>query len=151
MELYYQVLNSFTLPQFNKFWTTDLEGIPKHKPKAQNTLNKKSEIAGQSSNSNQPKKKDKKSSTKIAKDDNQSKNLNSQKKAKKSLKKYSAFLVAEFFLLFILLYKPLALEGLAPVFPYFYPVRMGIFRVLCHQAGCGHVVSSMALPPQPVT
>ncbi|PKY21250.1 hypothetical protein RhiirB3_434783 [Rhizophagus irregularis] len=58
----------------------------KHKLKAQNTLNKKSEIAGQSSNSNQPKKKNKKSSTKIAKDDNQSKNLNSQKKAKKSLK-----------------------------------------------------------------
>ncbi|EXX77008.1 hypothetical protein GLOIN_2v1776606 [Rhizophagus irregularis DAOM 181602=DAOM 197198] len=58
----------------------------KHKPKAQNTPNKKSENPGQSSNSNQPKKKDKKFSTKTAKDDNQLKNLNSQKKAKKSSK-----------------------------------------------------------------
>uniref|UniRef100_U9T844 Uncharacterized protein n=1 Tax=Rhizophagus irregularis (strain DAOM 181602 / DAOM 197198 / MUCL 43194) TaxID=747089 RepID=U9T844_RHIID len=42
-----------------------------HKPKAQNTLNKKSGNTGHSSNSNQPKKKDKKSSIKTAKDDMQ--------------------------------------------------------------------------------
>jgi hypothetical protein len=41
-----------------------------HKPKAKNILNKKSGNTGQSSNSNQPKKKDKKSLTKAAKDDN---------------------------------------------------------------------------------
>ncbi|EXX58897.1 hypothetical protein RirG_193660 [Rhizophagus irregularis DAOM 197198w] len=54
----------------------------KHKPKAKNTLNKKSSGTGQSSNSNQPKKKDKKFSTKATKNDNQLMNPNSQKKAK---------------------------------------------------------------------
>ncbi|CAB4410492.1 unnamed protein product [Rhizophagus irregularis] len=49
-----------------------------HKPKAKNTPNKKSGNTGQSSN--------KKSSTKLAKDDNQLKNPNSQKKAKNSSK-----------------------------------------------------------------
>ncbi|PKC01245.1 hypothetical protein RhiirA5_427028 [Rhizophagus irregularis] len=36
-------LSSFALPQFNKYWTTDLGGIPKaqSKPKAKNTLNTK--------------------------------------------------------------------------------------------------------------
>ncbi|PKK60952.1 hypothetical protein RhiirC2_817612 [Rhizophagus irregularis] len=153
------VLNSFTLPQFNKFWMTDLESIPvrwfsaswthqerkqqekfqavihdileemmmatlwnDYKPttfltscgasafkiiqtskgkrklvgyfenwkatlKALDThqvfLNKKSGVSGQSLDRNKPKKKDKKSSTKAAKDDNQLKFPNSQKKAKK--------------------------------------------------------------------
>ncbi|PKK57100.1 hypothetical protein RhiirC2_798658 [Rhizophagus irregularis] len=57
-----------------------------YKPKAKNTPNKKSDDTGQSSDSNKPKKKDKKFLTKAAKDDNQLKNLNSQKKAKKSSK-----------------------------------------------------------------
>ncbi|CAB4422577.1 unnamed protein product [Rhizophagus irregularis] len=57
-----------------------------HKPKAKNTLNKKSGNTGQSSNSNQSKKKDKKFSTKAAKEDNQLKNLISQKQAKNSSK-----------------------------------------------------------------
>uniref|UniRef100_U9THU0 Uncharacterized protein n=1 Tax=Rhizophagus irregularis (strain DAOM 181602 / DAOM 197198 / MUCL 43194) TaxID=747089 RepID=U9THU0_RHIID len=57
-----------------------------NKPKAKNTPNKKSDVTGQSKDSNKPKKKDKKSSTKAIKDDNQLKNPNSQKKAKKSLK-----------------------------------------------------------------
>ncbi|CAB4423744.1 unnamed protein product [Rhizophagus irregularis] len=57
-----------------------------HKPKAKNTLNKKSGNTGQSLNSNQSKKKDKKSSTKHAKDDTQLKIPNTQKKAKKSSK-----------------------------------------------------------------
>jgi hypothetical protein len=48
--------------------------------------NKKSENTGQNSNSNQSIKKDKKFSTKTAKDDIQLKNPNSQKKAKKSSK-----------------------------------------------------------------
>ncbi|PKY63191.1 hypothetical protein RhiirA4_491321 [Rhizophagus irregularis] len=47
------------------------------------TAQAKSENTGQSLNSNQSKKKDKKSSTKLAKDDNELKILNSQKKAKK--------------------------------------------------------------------
>ncbi|PKC57904.1 hypothetical protein RhiirA1_401046 [Rhizophagus irregularis] len=159
------VLNSFTLSQFNKFWTTDLGGIPtcgvstfkiiqtsryfenwettlkaldtpqvflndkelkwcqhsiptlkkKHKPKAKNTLNKKSSGTGQSSNSNQPKKKDKKFSTKATKNDNQLMNPNSQKKAKNFSKKYSAILAAEFFFLyFISLYTPSAIEKAYP-------------------------------------
>ncbi|PKC56870.1 hypothetical protein RhiirA1_499763 [Rhizophagus irregularis] len=124
----YQYLHEVTaeLGSFveNGFLKTLFDKSPQHKLKAQNTLNKKSGNTGHSSNCNQPKKKDKKSSTKTAKDDIQLKNLNSQKKAKKFSKKYSAFLAAEFFLLFILLYKPLALEGLASVLPYFYPVRM---------------------------
>ncbi|CAB4407282.1 unnamed protein product [Rhizophagus irregularis] len=57
-----------------------------HKPKTKNTPNKKSGNTGQSSNGNQSKKKDQKSSTKHAKDDNQLKLPNSQKKAKKSSK-----------------------------------------------------------------
>ncbi|EXX62416.1 hypothetical protein RirG_161980 [Rhizophagus irregularis DAOM 197198w] len=57
-----------------------------HKLKAKNTPNKKSDVTGQSKDSNKLKKKDKKSSTKAIKDDNQLKNPNSQKKAKKSLK-----------------------------------------------------------------
>ncbi|CAB4436083.1 unnamed protein product [Rhizophagus irregularis] len=127
------VLNSFTLPQFNKFWMTDLGGIPtskgkrklvgyfenweatlkaldtlqvflitnkelkwcqhsvpilkkQHKPKTKNTPNKKSGNTGQSLSSNQFKKKDKKPSTKHAKDDNQLKHPDPQKKAKKSSK-----------------------------------------------------------------
>jgi hypothetical protein len=55
-----------------------------HKPKAKDTPNKKSGNTGHSSNSDQPKKKDKKSSTKLAKDDNQLKNPKTQKKAKNS-------------------------------------------------------------------
>ncbi|CAB4416248.1 unnamed protein product [Rhizophagus irregularis] len=57
-----------------------------HKLKAKNTPNKKSGNTGQNSNSNQPKKKDTKSLTKHAKDDNKLKNLISQKKAKNSSK-----------------------------------------------------------------
>ncbi|PKK56960.1 hypothetical protein RhiirC2_798949 [Rhizophagus irregularis] len=46
----------------------------KHKPKTKNTPTKKSGDTGQSTNSNQSKKKDKKFSTKLTKDDNRLKN-----------------------------------------------------------------------------
>ncbi|RGB23774.1 hypothetical protein C1646_805900 [Rhizophagus diaphanus] len=60
-------LSSFTLPQFNKFWTTDL--------------------GGKVSGSNQPKKKDKQqSSTTAPKNNNQLKNPEVQKKAKNTSK-----------------------------------------------------------------
>ncbi|GET54244.1 hypothetical protein GLOIN_2v1766276 [Rhizophagus irregularis DAOM 181602=DAOM 197198] len=62
-----------------KNWKATLKALDTH----QVFLNKKSGVSGQSLDHNKPKKKDKKSSTKAAKDDNQLKFPNSQKKAKK--------------------------------------------------------------------
>ncbi|PKY57927.1 hypothetical protein RhiirA4_511239 [Rhizophagus irregularis] len=74
-----------TSSSYSKTTPNPVDDTPpkKHKLKAKNTSNKKTGNTGHSSNSNQPKKKDK---IKHAKDDNQLKNLNSQKKAKNSSK-----------------------------------------------------------------
>ncbi|CAB4404645.1 unnamed protein product [Rhizophagus irregularis] len=80
----------FKIIQTNKELKWCQHSIPtlkkKHKPKTKNTPNKKSGNTGHNSVSNQSIKKDKKFLTKLAKDDNQLKNSNTQKKAKKSSK-----------------------------------------------------------------
>ncbi|PKC53694.1 hypothetical protein RhiirA1_478753 [Rhizophagus irregularis] len=81
---------------FNKYWMTDLGGIPvrwfpkaQSKPKAKNTPNtKKSGKSDMNLDRNQPKKKDKPaSSKKVSKNNNQEEKYPNTQKAKKSSKK----------------------------------------------------------------